>query len=232
MTRLSLGVAAAAALVSLSGEALGYGYPPPLGGESARWRITTSPSPTPGFTRNQLCLNISVFGTPTIEGAVAAFGYNGTPIAGIVGIGVDTLVFNTVTNVATAIAPMTPLNPSSTITGIFNDPAQYPAGAGLNWVGFSKVVLPFTAPALGANERYQYCFTLDVPNASQAAFQGRSACVASGVAVAETLQPVFNPAVTGYVGQPFGPLVKDLPAPGAAALMGLAGLTAVRRRRR
>lgn len=196
------------------------------------WWSIKSPSPEPGFVRQQFYMNVGIFapvnplGTPCCLG----FGYEGAVILGLVPMAASVVIWDPSAQAVVGQVPeFDPLTLNANTTAGLNDPTQYPAGGNYNWFGFGGLIPAFVPPAIPPNLRFAVCIVIDVPIALDPVLKARWGVLAGGVGDAQ-----FNPIFENNehaVGAPFGvrPLI---PAPGSAVgLLAVGGLLASRRRR-
>lgn len=198
------------------------------------WRVRKAASPIPGFFRQEFYANVGLFGPSSPTTCACGFGYSGTPLAGLIPIDSSLVVYDSSTDMQVNYTTFPTLLPNSGATAAFN---ANPGGAGLNWFGFSTpggAVPPIpVGPVLGPNQTLQLCIRFDVPIPIDQIFKARSGCLLGAEADPNGVPLPFPQFPHGLNpnDQPFGPLWKTLPTPGAVPLLGM-GLLLLSRRRR
>ena len=204
---------------------------------SQRWRVNKVPSPVPGFVRQELYLNVGLFGPTSPTTCACGFGINGT-IPGLVPLDASLVIFDSNTNSQTPYTTFPTLFPNTGATATFN--AVNPAGEGLNWFGFSSlggavpVINAGNAPVLGPNRTLQLCIRLDVPGAWDGFLKTRVGCVLGAEADNNGVPLPFPAFPHGLDPQApsFGPEPERIiPTPGVLAVMSIGGILICRRRR-
>ena len=198
--------------------------PPPT------WWSIKSPSPTPGFVRQQLYMTVGIFPPIVPTSCVCGFGYGGAAIPDLLPLGASVVIWNPRTEMVEGTVPeFDSLALNANTTAGFNDPLQYPAGADFNWFGFGGLIPAFTPPPPPSGSVFAICIVMDVPVVWDELFKAQIGCVAGGVGDAN-----FNPIFQNdphAVGNPFGCVVIG-PSPGSADLLAKGVICAAKRRRR
>lgn len=212
----------------LSGAASACVMEDPVTPPPPTWWIDKGPSPTPGFTRQALYMNVGLFPPTTATTCACGFGYVGpASLTSLLPIDAGVVILDQTTcDVIGTVPQFDPLTPNPITTADLNNPSLYPAGAGSQWFGFSGLIATFTPPTLPPNAVFAICFTIDVPDAIDALFKQGIGCVTGGVGDQDG-HPIFQGEHA--VGDPFG--CRPIPTPGAFALLALGGVIAARRRR-
>jgi len=230
-TSVFLGVGAAHACMSPPNNAndnLGTRVP------SITWRSIKSPSPLPGYVRQELYMNVGLFGPSNPTTCACGFGYSGTPLDGLIPLDASLVIYDAGLDQQTPYDVFPTLLPSAAATAAFG---QNPGGAGSNWLGFaahggSVPAIPI-GPPLGNNIFLQVCIRIDVPIAVDALLKQRLGGLLGAEAFPDGTPLPFPEFPHGLdpAAPPFHPDFAQIPAPGAVALLGMAGSSLVRRRR-